>query len=155
MHCLVQYCCAVRHAKLHVLPSVHDRPVSSAAQYCSFPIAWQMVPVMHCPVDAQSRVQRFASPLAMLRHTSGAAHSASPPHASSSCFVAGPPLLLLPELLLALVLLLPELLLAPLLLDDDPPMPELLLDDPPPLLLLPELLLALAPGTHCAVAVQV
>jgi len=153
-HSFVQYW--PRQPKLHAagLLLLHCRPVSSPAQYFSLPMASQSVPVMHCPVDAHVRVQRFCPPGNMARQTRGAAHSPSDAHSASSCFVAGPPVLLL---LLALLLLLLALLL---LLDDEvlPPAPELELDDaPPPPLELPVpplLLLVPSGGTHCALTLQ-
>jgi hypothetical protein len=106
---------------------------------------------MHCPVDEHVRVQRFCPPGNIARHTSGDAHSPSVAHRSSSCFVPGPPVLLLELLELELLLLVLELLEVVC-----PPVPLLLvlleLLVPPPV----PLLLVVGPpaGSHCALTLQ-
>ncbi|APR80515.1 Hypothetical protein A7982_05862 [Minicystis rosea] len=103
---------------------------------------------MHCGVDEQARVQRF-DPLGYIdRQRSGAAHSPSAKHRSSSCLPV-PPLLVEDE-------------------DDDTvddvvlPPPDELVVGPAPTLLevigappVPLLLVEVAsPGTHCALMLQ-
>ena len=157
----MQYCCAVRQAKLQSFEAaLHGRPVSSPAQYCVLPIVSQTVPAGQVADDAQVGVHCFGLPGKRARQTRGAAQSPSAVHASSACPLIVPPLvdvLLVLDVVLVLVLVLdvvlvlvPDVLLV-LVPELDvlvaPPVPELVVVP-----VLDELVLPAppAPGTHCA-----
>jgi hypothetical protein len=122
-------------------------------------MSWQTVPDMQAALELHVRVQRWAPPGTMGRHTSGEAHSPSEVQRSNSCSLIVPPVVLLdddvdedvaaadddvatedvddeedvlppPELALALLAVLVLLVLEP----------EVELPEAPPV----------PPGTHCA-----
>jgi hypothetical protein len=156
LHAAVQYACGgvPRQPKLQPPALEQVRPTSSPAQYWTPPTTSQRVPVMHCPLDEQGRVQRLAPPATMGRQISGDAHCASEVQSSSSCSPV-PPLVLLDDATLEVVVVAP--LLALVLEVVAPPVPVVDVVAPPvpappePLLPTePEL-----PGTHCAFWSQV
>jgi hypothetical protein len=118
---------------------------------------------MHVALELHPRVQRFAPPCTICRHTSGEAQSASAVHRSSSCSFIVPPvellLLAVVDALVALVAVVDVVLVA---LEVDAGPLELVLVVTPEVLEVLELVVAPAPlddalppplpigGTHCA-----